>query len=105
RIETDERVAPDVLPPLHALEQKRLGIIRRERGEGGHRRDGVGAQLAHHGDNVVVVTQFVDVHRLASPVSSRAAKSGRDPVQAWTKSSFWRMACASSSARPSFGAG
>ena len=61
RFESDEGVAADVFAALDALEKKRLAIARK-RGECSDGRDGVGAQLAHDGNDVVVVTKVIQIH-------------------------------------------
>src|SRR4029077_18255118 len=70
RIETDKRIAADVLSPLHALEQKRLGTLPAQRGKGRNRCQRVGGELPHHGNDVEVATKLIEIHRQAFTKSS-----------------------------------
>src|SRR3954470_9292845 len=69
RLESDEGVAPDVFAALDTLQKKRLAIAGK-RGECSGGRDGVRAQFAHDGNDVVVVTKVIQIHRHASRKSS-----------------------------------
>src|SRR3954452_3527893 len=82
RLESDEGVAADVLAAFHTLQKKRLATARKCR-ECSDGRDGVRAQFAHDGNDVVVVSKIIQVHRHAS-----------------RKSSLSRTACARSRSSP-----
>src|SRR5438874_411530 len=66
RLEADEGVASEVLAAFDALEEESLGVVGREGGERGQRRERVGGELAHDRDDVVLLSQLVEVHRQAS---------------------------------------
>src|SRR5712691_2600737 len=70
RIESHERVTSQVFAAFDALEEKRIGRFAGERRERTDRRERVGAELPHHGNDVVVAPQIVEIHRKASRNSS-----------------------------------
>src|SRR5207302_10833343 len=69
RLESDEGVAADVFATFHTLQKKRLAIAGK-RGECSDGRDRVRAQLAHDGNDVVIVAKIIQIHRHASRKSS-----------------------------------
>src|SRR5437763_13706277 len=80
RIESNERIAAEVLAALDGLEEKSVSAFARERRKRDDRRERVCAQLPNDGDDVVLVSQRVEIHRKAS-----------------RNSAFCRIACAWSS--------